>query len=317
MLADGRVFEYNINSSNPEVSTQLSMHAAAVEQFLKTIHKLQKKGPNGTPLAAVVQATRLSLEQVQQNVQWLAERELVERDAKDTISLTPYGLRRLLTVSIEDYLVTIYRLSRGHESERVTTSAIAQALEVSAPSVTSMIQKKLVKLDLVDYRRHHGVTLTPLGEQVALQILRHHRVVELFLVETLGLSWDKVHDEAHRLEHAMSPLLIDRMAAILGDPLVDPHGDPIPRKDGTITEPGLTSLYHMDAGQTVIVRRICDQSSEVLRYLGQIGLVPGTPVDVLHRAPLDGPLTVRIGQKQQVLGRELARIVLVAPPQKD
>jgi DtxR family Mn-dependent transcriptional regulator len=291
------------------------MHAAATEQFLKVISNLQKQSPNGASLAAVAQATQTPQEQTQQTVQSLIERGLVQMDATKSLSLTPYGLRRLLTESIEDYLVTIYRLSRGQDGERATTSAIAQALDVSAPSVTSMIQKKLPQLDLVNYERHRGVTLTPLGEQIALQILRHHRVVELYLVETLGLPWDQVHDEAHRLEHAASPALIDRMAATLGDPLVDPHGDPIPRKDGTVVRAGLSPLYETKPGQTVVVRRIRDQSSDVLRYLGEIGLVPGTPVKVLSRAPLDGPLTVHIGEIQQVLGCDLARVVLVAPPQ--
>lgn len=291
------------------------MRAAAIEQFLKTISKLQTKEPDGATVAAISRMTQVSAEQAEQAVQTLAERELVQIDATGTVDLTPYGLRRLLTESIEDYLVTIYRLSRSQEKERVTTSEIAQALGVSAPSVTSMTQKKLTRLGLVDYERHRGVTLTPLGEQIAVQILRDHRIVELYLAETLGLPWDQVHDEANRLEHAMSPMLIERMAASMGDPQVDPHGDPIPRKDGTISHPGLTPLYNTPPGQTVIVRRIGDQSSEVLRYLSDIGLIPGTPVEVLAHAPLDGPLTVRVGGNEQVLGRDLARIILVAPPQ--
>ena len=176
-----------------------------------------------------------------------------------------------------------------------------------------MTQKTLTRLGLVDYERHRGVTLTPLGEQIALVILRHHRIVELFLVETLGLPWDQIHDEANRLEHAMSPMLIDRLAAMLGDPQVDPHGDPIPRKDGTITHPGLTPLDETPPGSMVVVRRVRDQSSDILRYLGEIGMVPGTSVEVVAHEPLDGPLTVRIGENQQVLGRDLARVILVAP----
>lgn len=265
-------------------------------------------------MAAIAQAAHVPQNQARQTLQSLAERGLIHVGADEAVTLTPYGVRRLLTESIEDYLVTIYRLSRNQDSQRVSTSAIAQALLVSAPSVTSMIQKKLAHLDLVDYERHRGVTLTPLGERIALQILRHHRVVELYLAEILDLPWDQVHDEAHRLEHAMSPTLIDRMAAALGDPLVDPHGDPIPRKDGTVLHAGLAPLYEANLGRTVIVRRIRDQSSDVLRYLGEIGLVPGTAVEVLARAPLDGPLTVRIGKTQQTLGRDLACNVLVASP---
>jgi DtxR family Mn-dependent transcriptional regulator len=217
-----------------------------------------------------------------------------------------------LTESVEDYLVTIYRLSAGQQDERVTTSAIAQALGVSPPSVTSMIQKKLHVLNLVDYERHQGVVLTSLGERIALQILRNHRIVESYLAETLGLPWDQIHEEAHRLEHVMSPTLVDRMAASLGDPLVDPHGDPIPRKDGTMVHAGLIPLYEAEVGQTVIVRRIGDQSPDVLRYLAEIDLIPGMQVKVLARAPLQGPLTVGIGDTEQVLGRELARTIRVA-----
>ena len=289
------------------------MRAAAVEQFLKIIAELQSSPP-GASVAAIAQATHHTHEQAEQAIHTLIERGLVQGDTAAAITLTPYGLRRLLTESIEDYLVTIYRLSRGGHGERVTTSAIAQALDVSAPSVTSMIQKKLTDLGLVDYARHRGVTLTATGERIALQILRHHRIVELFLAQELGLPWDQIHDEANRLEHAMSPMLVERIAALLGDPRVDPHGDPIPRRDGTIERPGLTPLYDVPPGQTVVVRRISDQSPEVLRYLGQIGLVPGTSVAVLSQAPLDGPLTVRVGEKRQALGRELATIVLVAPP---
>ena len=289
------------------------MHAAAVEQLLTTIFKLQRKGGGHTSVAEIAQATHTSFEQGLEAVQALVEHELVLMADADSISLQVPGLRRLLTESIEDYLVTVYRLSRDKGGERVTTSGIAQALGVSAPSVTSMIQKKLVKYELVDYERHHGVTLTRLGKQVALQILRHHRVVELYLSETLGLPWDQVHDEANRLEHAMSPLLIDRMAAALGDPLVDPHGDPIPRKDGTVLSPGLTPLYETAIGQTVVVRRVCDQAPKVLRYLGDIGLTPGASVKILDRAPLNGPLTVGVKGEQQVLGQDMALTILVAP----
>jgi DtxR family Mn-dependent transcriptional regulator len=293
------------------------MHAAAIEQFLKTISKLQKRDPNGASLAEIARATQVSPEQAMQSVQALIERGLVCMEVSDAVRLTSYGLRRLLTESIEDYLVTIYRLGHQQDSDRVTTSAIAQALGISAPSVTSMTQKKLANLGLVDYERHRGVTLTPLGERIALQILRHHRVVELYLAETLGLSWDQVHDEANRLEHAMSPMLVERLAAVLGDPRVDPHGDPIPRQDGTIEHPGLSPLYDTPPGRTVTVRRVRDQSSQVLRYLGEIGLIPGASVEVLAHGPLNGPLTVRIGENQQVIGRDLAHVILVAPPQGD
>lgn len=288
------------------------MHAAAVEQYLKTIQELQRKTDGEVAPAAIAQRAGVTEEQVQEVIERLVERGMVELESPNAVRLTPYGLRWLLTESVEDYLVTIYRLNAGQQDERVTTSAIAKALGVSAPSVTSMIQKKLHVLNLVDYERHRGVVLTPLGERIALQILRNHRIVESYLAETLGLPWDQVHEEAHRLEHVMSPTLVDRMATSLGDPLVDPHGDPIPRKDGTMVHAGLISLYEAEVGQTVIVRRIGDQSPDVLRYLAEIGLIPGTQVQVLARAPLQGPLTVRIKDAEQVLGRDLAHTIWVS-----
>jgi DtxR family Mn-dependent transcriptional regulator len=288
------------------------LRAAAIEQFLSVIARLQRQNGNGAPLAAIAESVAAPGEQIEQTLQSLAQRGLVDRESKDSVKLTPFGVRRLLTESIEDYIVSIYRLSRSQEHERVTTSAIAQALGVSAPSVTSMIQRKLAHLGLVEYERHHGVTLTPLGEQVALQILRHHRIVELFLTEQLGLPWDQVHEEAHRLEHAMSPALVERLAAKMGDPLVDPHGDPIPRKDGTVVDADLAPLYEMAPGTSAVVRRIANQSADVLRYLSRIGLVPGTTVTVETRAPLDGPLTLRIGAEAQTISRDLALTILVA-----
>jgi DtxR family Mn-dependent transcriptional regulator len=289
------------------------MHAAAIEQFLNAIYKA--RSDDDVSLVEIAQATHTSQEQAQQAIQTLAARGLIRVEA-GAVGLTTYGMRRLLTESIEDYVLIVYRASRDQDSKRVSTSAIAQALGVSAPSVTSMIKKKLTKFGLVDYERHRGVTLTPLGERVALQILRHHRVVELYLTETLGLSWDQVHEEASRLEHAISPALIDRMAAILGDPLVDPHGDPIPRKDGTVERLGLTPLYEVEPGQAVVVRRVRDQSPDVLRYLGEVGLTLGALVEIVARAPFDGPLTVRVGGNRQILGQQLARVVLVTPQEE-
>lgn len=293
------------------------MRPAAVEQCLRTVSRIEQKRGGAASITQVAESMQVPEQQLETQLDILVDRGLIEKEDADRIKLTPFGLRRLLTESIEDYLVTIYRLSRSQVDERVTTSAIAQALGVSAPSVTSMIQKKLTSFDLVDYERHRGVTLTPLGERIALQILRHHRIVELFLAETVGLPWDQIHDEANRLEHAMSPVLVERIAALLGDPQVDPHGDPIPRKDGTIVRHGLEPLYSVPVGDEVQVSRIQDQSSDVLRYLSEIGLVPGTFVEIIERAPLGGPLTVRFNGKELALGRDLAQVVLVTPPQTD
>lgn len=211
--------------------------------------------------------------------------------------------------AIEDYLKTIYMLAETEAP--VSTSRLAEARGVKPASVTSMIQR-LYKLNLVHYEKHYGVTLTAAGEKIALEVLRHHRLIELYLIEALGFSWDEVHEQAEVLEHVISEKLEERIAAVLGYPTLDPHGDPIPAKDGTIIQVEAQPLSSVPLDCTAYVARIMDDSnSEMLRYLAQLGLTPGMPLQVVQREPFDGPVTIRVGEETAVVGHQLAQIVLV------
>ena len=211
--------------------------------------------------------------------------------------------------AIEDYLKTIYMLVQAESP--VSTSRIAEARQVKPASATSMI-KRLAGLNMVNYEKHYGVTLTPSGEKLALEVIRHHRLIELYLIEALGFSWDEVHEQADILEHVISEKLEERIAAVLNHPEFDPHGDPIPAKDGSIMQVPGELLSKVAAGQSVWVRRIFDDAnSELLRYLADMGLVPGTAVKVLNVAPFDGPLTLMIKDETIVIGHKVATSILV------
>jgi len=216
---------------------------------------------------------------------------------------------KMISEAVEDYLKAIYLLKGDGAS--VSTNAIANRLEVAPASVTQMIKKlDLMRPKLVEYRRHYGVSLTPNGEKIALEVIRHHRLIELFLQEALGMSWDEVDREAERLEHVISPKLADRISAALGDPKYDPHGDPIPSKGGTLPpEDNLLQLSEMREGQTGIVRRVIDHDAEMLRYLAGMGVQPGAQVMLLEKAPFDGPLHVRVGRDGNSGSHALGRIV--------
>jgi DtxR family transcriptional regulator, Mn-dependent transcriptional regulator len=210
--------------------------------------------------------------------------------------------------AIEDYLKTIYMLAETESP--VSTSRIAEARAVKPASATNMIQR-LDKLNLVHYEKHYGVTLTETGEKIALEVIRHHRLIELYLIEALGFSWDEVHEQADVLEHVISEKLEERIAAALGYPTLDPHGDPIPAKDGTIIRVDAQPLSSFSPGSTVYVARIMDDAdSERLRYLGQLGLTPGTAVRVVRREPFDGPVTIVIGKETAVIGYTLAQSIM-------
>lgn len=209
-----------------------------------------------------------------------------------------------LTRSVEDYLKTIYTLSEtGHPA---TTTGIAEVLELAAPSVSGMI-KRLAEAGLLEHLPYKGVTLTGDGRRAALRMLRRHRLIEAYLVKHLGYSWDTVHDEAERLEHAVSDDLIDRMARALGHPLVDPHGDPIPTADGTIYEVAAVPLPDVAIGETVVITRVDSGSAERLRWLGDAGLVPGAAVTVREVQPFSGPITLDLGNEQRIIGHDLAQ----------
>lgn len=213
--------------------------------------------------------------------------------------------------SVEDYLKTIYKI----ESDGVpaTTGSLANRLALTPASVTGMLQR-LAGLDppLVDYEKRRGATLTEAGRRRALLTLRHHRLVETFLYDVLGYGWDEVHDEAETLEHVISEALEDRIAERLGHPVTDPHGDPIPAKDGTIPEILDAPLGSVAVGGPITVTRVSDADAAMLRYLAEIGLTPGAGVVVIGRGPFDGPITIRVvGGGEHALGRRLASKVYV------
>ena len=218
---------------------------------------------------------------------------------------------RMISRTMEDYLKAIYQLAIERK-KKVSTSALASKMECSAASVTNMLQR-LSEWKLVTYRPYQGVELTDAGTRIALEMLRHHRLLELYLQEVLGYSWDKVHDEAEQLEHVISEEFEDRIDAALGYPTHDPHGHPIPAKDGTLPVQEDESLWDTDAGQTVCVLRVSDRNPEVLRYLATIGIYPQVELNVLTKAPFNGPVHVEVEEQGHSLSEELARQIFVVP----
>jgi DtxR family Mn-dependent transcriptional regulator len=215
---------------------------------------------------------------------------------------------------MEDYLKAIYELQRESEGP-VSTSAIADLLGVTSPTATSMMET-LEERELVEREKYKGVTLTREGETVALEVIRHHRLLESFLTEQLDYSWAEVHDEADRLEHHISEEFEERVAAVLGDPEVDPHGDPIPREtlDPVDEEVGETLDSHVE-GDRVIVRRVRDRDSEELEYLADAGITPGTVLTVEEVAPI-GMVTLALEDGERVsLPREIAAAIRVDGPE--
>jgi len=215
-----------------------------------------------------------------------------------------------LTAPAEDYLKAIYAIEL--DGVAAATNDIAQRLAIAPASVSGMVQR-LADHGLVEYERYRGVRLTDQGRRAALRTLRRHRVIEAYLVRALGYGWDRVHDEAERLEHAASDELIDRMAEVIGEPVTDPHGAPIPTREGKIAETPRWTLADAAVGSTTLVVRVSDEDPGMLRYLDSLGLKPGAEVTLTERAPFDGPLTLAIGQATCRVGSSLAARVLVAP----
>jgi len=212
-----------------------------------------------------------------------------------------------LTRSVEDYLKAIYQLSP--EGRPASTSEIAHLLALPAPSVTGMV-KRLSEHGLLEHIPYRGVQLTEQGRRAALRMVRRHRLIEAYLVEFLGYSWDTVHEEAERLEHAVSDTMIERMAGALGHPSVDPHGDPIPAADGSIRELACTALSDVPVGETVEISRVHESLPERLRYIASLGLKPGVHVTVVSRQPIDGLVTIEVGSETQGIGPELGHALL-------
>jgi DtxR family Mn-dependent transcriptional regulator len=211
-----------------------------------------------------------------------------------------------LSQTAEDYLKQIYKLER--EEGRATTSALAERIGVAPPSATAML-KKLSELGLVDHEPYHGVTLTAAGEKAAVEIIRHHRLLEQYLSETLGVPIEDVHGEADRLEHALSEELEARIDQSLGYPTHDPHGDPIPDADLRMHPSPLRPLSELDPGESSTIRRVPDGDNELLRYLSELGLLPGAEVMLVRTAPFAGPVTVAVGGAEQAISREIATLI--------
>jgi DtxR family Mn-dependent transcriptional regulator len=212
--------------------------------------------------------------------------------------------------AIQDYAKAIYALQRRGDGQPVATNDLAERLSVTPASVSAML-KKLAERGLVEHVPYKGVVLSGDGERVALEVLRHHRLLELYLAEHLGVPWDRVHEEAEALEHVISEDLEARIAAKLGQPTHDPHGDPIPDADLHIDERASHSLESLDAGSSGRFVRISDEHPEMLRYLDQRGVRLGDALEVVDRQPFGGPLTVRFGGDLHTLGGGLARAMRV------
>jgi DtxR family Mn-dependent transcriptional regulator len=211
--------------------------------------------------------------------------------------------------AIEDYAKAIYALQdRGSDS--VSTTAIAERLGVTAASASGMV-KRLGELGLVDHAPYRGVTLTDEGRRVALEVMRHHRLLELYLVKSLGVPWDRVHAEAEVLEHVLSEELEELIAAQLGHPTHDPHGDPIPTRDLEMEDSPTQSLQSLEPGARGMFARVSDSEPDMLRFLAERGIAPGDHFEVIDKQPFDGPLFVRFGDSVQVLGGKLAKAMRV------
>ena len=215
-----------------------------------------------------------------------------------------------LTISIQDYLKNIYELTEN--GEVASTNALARKLNISAPSVTGMIQKLASsKPALVEYQKHQGVTLTREGKKAALEVIRHHRLLEAWLVQTLGYSWDEVHEEAERLEHVISEDFERRIAAAMGNPLRDPHGELIPTADLKMPSDDSTPLSALRPNQTATIQRVKGSDTELLRYLEGLGLLPGARIEIKEYSPFDHNLTIKVGRKSVVLGLNITSKIFV------
>src|SRR5919108_2912753 len=215
-----------------------------------------------------------------------------------------------LTISIQDYLKHIYELTENGES--ASTNALAKKLNIRAPSVTGMMQKLAsAKPALVEYQKHQGVTLTKEGRKAALEVIRHHRLLEAWLVQTLGYSWDEVHEEAERLEHVISEDFESRIAAAMGHPVRDPHGELIPTADLYMPLDDSTPLSALRPNQTATIKRVIASDPKLLRYLEEQGLIPGVQIEVKEYSPFDHNLTIKVGRKSQVLGLSITSKIFV------
>jgi DtxR family transcriptional regulator, Mn-dependent transcriptional regulator len=227
-------------------------------------------------------------------------------------SFASFVKTRMPSLTVENYIKTIHEVCAKQDGGPASTGQLAAALNVSPGTVTSML-KTLSESNLVAYTPYEGARLTAAGRRLALRVLRRHRLIELFLVRTLNLTWDEVHDEAEHMEHAVSDLLIDRIDATLGHPEVDPHGDPIPRADGSLSDSACHALADCREGDEFRLVRVVDQSAEFLRFLTASGLPLGVEGRVAANHAEAGLVVVHVGGKNIHLGRSAADKLLVQP----
>jgi DtxR family Mn-dependent transcriptional regulator len=217
--------------------------------------------------------------------------------------------KRRTNEGAENYAKALYEL-QGRDAEGVGTTAVAQRLGVTPASASGML-RRLADEGIVDYAPYHGARLTPEGERIALEMIRHHRLIELFLAEVLGMPWDRVHEEAEVLEHHISEELEELIAAKLGEPALDPHGDPIPDRDLAISADDSVALTELEPGERGVFTRVSDSDASMLRYLAERSIQPGARLTVKSREPFGGPLIVEIGDRTHPLGAELAESMRV------
>ncbi len=215
------------------------------------------------------------------------------------------------TAAVEDYAKAIYALELRQASP-VTTNAVADRLGVTPASASAMV-KRLGELGLARHQPYRGVALTEEGRRVALEVIRHHRLLELYLVQRLGVPWDRVHEEAEVLEHVLSEALEERISESLGHPTHDPHGDPIPTRELEIDEGPRTSLQALEPGDRAWLARVSDSDPDMLRFLAERGIAPGVELEVIDKHPFGGPLFVQVGGAVHVLGGRLAQAMRVQP----
>ncbi|MFN8527529.1 MAG: metal-dependent transcriptional regulator [Anaerolineae bacterium] len=212
---------------------------------------------------------------------------------------------------VENFLKAVYTLQhRSNDGERVSTNTLSEVLSITAPSVTDMAQR-LVTAGLIDYKKYHGVMLTSAGQEIALRVIRRHRLIELYLVNELGYALHEVHDEAERLEHAVSDRFIEALAHKLGDPVFDPHGDPIPSAEGMLTQRDLVPLSELEPGIDTTVLQLKTEDPHMLQFVLDRGFKLGARVQVLSRDPFDGPVTVEVDEEIRVIGANIAATICV------
>lgn len=219
----------------------------------------------------------------------------------------------MLSQSTEDYLKVIYEIQQ--ENEKVTTNSLSKKLNIAPASVTGMM-KKLSSRKLITYKKYQGVSLTPAGKKIALEVIRHHRLIELYLKEALGVTWDKVHEEAEKLEHVISEDIENRMDEFLGHPTSDPHGSLIPGKNGELIKRECTRLIDVKPGCTAVIAEVSDHDPSMLRYLGKLGFYPGTGIRIDSIEPFEGPIKIKIKNKAEFIGVEVAKHISVTDVKK-